>query len=470
MTTTPVAGDVRVDDTSTPYPQAADPKREWYVEEAFTPSVDFKRAVVAVPTGVTPVERQTRNFTMAQVRFSPPNPKLPPGLPRVAYDACETFRVHRRASNINVRTNDIPYYDPSMIDGIAANFAKAGPLIAASALVDAFMNYNDRVVVRAAVDKAYENDPKTYQRIMRGVNKATTILTKRTNPGPAVAVTAAEAMQWAITPPTPPKPEGEPDPDANTKPQSNNQPATPSYDDVAESVLTSDKERQQSTFDMAREELSKKMEQTRQETPKATGWEFLDTPHPGWGDMAIVDDIPMPHRLVGRMKAPGLVPRDQGAVFKYYQRYTADKAVFAGKIVRDGGASILIDTSGSMGLTIADVADIISVLPGSIIGTYAGGSNKGELYIVARNGMWVEKENLTPNYGGNCVDGPALRWLADQKGPRIWVSDGYVTGRNDASNIELLAEAQGLCLRHRILRLHDIEAAKEWATSKGFRR
>ena len=57
-------------------------------------------------------------------------------------------------------------------------------------------------------------------------------------------------------------------------------------------------------------------------------------------------------------------------------------------------------------------------------------------------------------YGnGNIVDGPALDWLGKQPGPRVWVSDGFVTGVNDTTSVDLGAAAQVTCNRGSIRRV-----------------
>jgi hypothetical protein len=63
---------------------------------------------------------------------------------------------------------------------------------------------------------------------------------------------------------------------------------------------------------------------------------------------------------------------------------------------------------------------------------------------------WLENLRLGR---GNVIDGPALRWLASQPGPRIWISDGRVTGVRDRSSLDLVVEAMGICRRNQITRV-----------------
>jgi len=68
---------------------------------------------------------------------------------------------------------------------------------------------------------------------------------------------------------------------------------------------------------------------------------------------------------------------------------------------------------------------------------------------------------VPPCGGGNIVDGPALEWLAAQAEPRIWISDGVVTGVNDVDYAALSAEALRVQMTGRIGRLDNLGAAIE---------
>lgn len=61
--------------------------------------------------------------------------------------------------------------------------------------------------------------------------------------------------------------------------------------------------------------------------------------------------------------------------------------------------------------------------------------------------------------GGNVVDLPALEWLARQHAPRIWVSDGRVTGVHDTPCPELWRRCKRVVDRARITRVKNAEEA-----------
>jgi hypothetical protein len=61
-----------------------------------------------------------------------------------------------------------------------------------------------------------------------------------------------------------------------------------------------------------------------------------------------------------------------------------------------------------------------------------------------------------------------LQWLAKQPEPRLWISDGYVTGKHDTTSVDLGAEAQVICNRANISRIKRV-APKEIVAALGRR-
>lgn len=85
---------------------------------------------------------------------------------------------------------------------------------------------------------------------------------------------------------------------------------------------------------------------------------------------------------------------------------------------------------------------------------YAGNGRLGTLVIVASRGRIAGAEALraAARGNGNVIDGPALRWLARQPEPRIWISDGQVTGIADRPSSDLAVDAIHICRKARITR------------------
>lgn len=155
--------------------------------------------------------------------------------------------------------------------------------------------------------------------------------------------------------------------------------------------------------------------------------------------------------------------REDGVIPVATYRLTIDNKIFTRKRKLVGG-TVLVDASGSMSFSDDDLAELISVAPGARVAVYAGKRTSGRLVIVADKGRMAKSDAIATAMRnddgemmfGNIVDGPALRWLAKQPGPRTWVSDGIVTGENDRMSHNLRIEAVQL------LKQHDIERVENW--------
>jgi hypothetical protein len=117
-----------------------------------------------------------------------------------------------------------------------------------------------------------------------------------------------------------------------------------------------------------------------------------------------------------------------------------------------------------MNLPMDAVLDFSERVPAVTLAAYAGRPNDdrhGVLAILVNNGRRVSSgTDLSQLLGkGNIVDGPALRWLAEQPEPRIWVSDGIVTGVGDQQAAALHREAIELVATAQIERVSDLETA-----------
>lgn len=146
---------------------------------------------------------------------------------------------------------------------------------------------------------------------------------------------------------------------------------------------------------------------------------------------------------------------DTGVAIGSIARLLVDERCFhEPRLVRHG--TVLIDCSGSMHLSARDVQEMVHNAPAITVGLYAGDCSRGTLRIVARRGCISPDLDDYDLPNGNCVDGPALEWLGTQEGPRIWVSDGIVTGRGDNTADNLYRDAYEICVRHRISRVSDL--------------
>lgn len=190
-------------------------------------------------------------------------------------------------------------------------------------------------------------------------------------------------------------------------------------------------------------------------------WRHMGSPRPKTYDgdrlrwaQAVREVAPMRHRtpLKGRSVSP------EGDALAAPWRLHVDGAVFRQTKGRRGGA-VLIDASGSMHLSAEDVQSVVSLCPAGVVAAYGGEGARGTIRILARDGVMATHPSAFEFHTGNCVDGPALRWLACQPGPRVWISDGIVTGVNDLTADNLDIEVERLCERHRISRVETLAAA-----------
>ena len=157
------------------------------------------------------------------------------------------------------------------------------------------------------------------------------------------------------------------------------------------------------------------------------------------------------HRIQKAIREITRRSSDTGVVPKKMYRLTTDRKVFNVKSTTLGG-SLMIDFSGSMSWNEQDVREVIDLLPAANIAGYTGYGYKiddcdGMIEIIAKDGKLNTKaiDNLY-EHGYNSVDLQALKWLAEQPEPRIWISDQQVVGVGSDGSPRNLP----LTLRHEI--------------------
>jgi len=151
----------------------------------------------------------------------------------------------------------------------------------------------------------------------------------------------------------------------------------------------------------------------------------------------------------------------EGTQLRGLHRWALDKAVFRRPARRRGG-TVLVDVSGSMHLDSDDLEAILDASRGAaLVAVYSGREDEGELRVVARSGRRAAPEHLARYGNGNIVDLPALRWLSRQPEPRVWVSDGGVTGVGDRSGRGLRERCEHTRRAGRIRRVPSAKAAAD---------
>jgi hypothetical protein len=185
---------------------------------------------------------------------------------------------------------------------------------------------------------------------------------------------------------------------------------------------------------------------------------FLDEAESGyqkWGEMEI---LVLPFDRKKNTRGSLAVP--EGVMMRFPQRYCTDMSLFKRSQGHAWG-SLLVDNSGSMSLPIEALHGFLRKVPAANIAVYSGRGCKGTLTIVALKGLCASDEKILniKGQGGNEIDGPALRWLAQQPKPRVWVSDGQVCAYPNGMTKNLVTDAAKITKAHRILRVPDLDTA-----------
>jgi hypothetical protein len=176
-----------------------------------------------------------------------------------------------------------------------------------------------------------------------------------------------------------------------------------------------------------------------------------------WGEMRI-ERLNKEHSRPIPAVARGRTFCDHGAVLAAPHRLPVDGRVFLRRR-RQRGGTVLIDASGSMCFGPADLQRITAAAPLATVAIYAGRGSSGRLTVVASRGRMATPSAINEARGqGNIVDGPALRWLAQQPEPRIWISDGQVTGTHDQPSTDLVVDAIRICQKAGIRRASKTES------------
>ena len=158
-----------------------------------------------------------------------------------------------------------------------------------------------------------------------------------------------------------------------------------------------------------------------------------------WGKME-VEICPMPHAIPNTLRKRRTA--EEGDSIRDITRLHIDGRVFKARSHRPPAGSMLVDLSGSMSWSEEHLLEVVEAAPAALVATYSGQGERGTLRVVARGGRRARDKHITARNDGNVVDGPALAWLGRQKSPRVWFSDGGVTGVNDSCHNQLNTEAE----------------------------
>lgn len=184
------------------------------------------------------------------------------------------------------------------------------------------------------------------------------------------------------------------------------------------------------------------------------------TDRASWAKMAI-ETPPLPVIVSNVHGGKRTRSTDYGTVPRNLWRAGIDGKVFSSRRHRRQG-TVLIDASGSMPLSASDIEQFTREAPAAVVAIYWGRffEPTGTLRVVADNGRMGESSAFERDDSANAIDGPALWWLSKQRGPRVWVSDGGITGSKDGGvTPEMQKEVDAVLRRSRI---RTIEPLPDW--------
>ena len=146
------------------------------------------------------------------------------------------------------------------------------------------------------------------------------------------------------------------------------------------------------------------------------------------------------------------------------------------KIARHAGGIVAIDCSGSMGLSVDEVREIVHAAAGCTVIAYSlmPGIGKPNAWILAKDGSYVSYDNFPTMNQANGVDEPVLEWaIRNRKKPSdpiVWVCDGHVTDSTDSSTDSIKQACATLAVENGIRQVPTVGAAitllKEWGVGK----
>ena len=101
------------------------------------------------------------------------------------------------------------------------------------------------------------------------------------------------------------------------------------------------------------------------------------------------------------------------------------------------GGTVIIDGSGSMHISQANLTKLMNILPGATVAVYNGDDEGcGTIWVVGRDGMLATDLSKVCRRQGNSVDLEAVQWLLEQDEPRVFVSDLGFCGSDDCPRKE----------------------------------
>lgn len=187
--------------------------------------------------------------------------------------------------------------------------------------------------------------------------------------------------------------------------------------------------------------------------------------HNGWAELRI-EKCAMPKYGKGIMGKKRIATNMGRRPRRIHRMLTDPSMRVFDRTTKGTGGMVIIDASGSMSFTTAQIGEIITHAPGATVAIYSDRNNSRgstNFWIVADKGKMVENvENCDYGYG-NGVDFPAIQWgvknRRNPKAPLVWVTDGGVCGKNDGYSETLAIQCLTYARKHRYIVVPHVEEA-----------
>lgn len=385
-----------------PLPEAITPGN-WQIKEDIVPRANLQKKRMYLVLANDPQWRNVRAHELAHAAFSPvERPPRPKGVSERTLQSLEDYRVNTLAASAGV---DFSAGSPSHIMQSAILMTKGNPADAILLTLAAFPGERRKVLEQVLA----LNDSK-YGPLIRNV-----VLAAQSAMSPLTYEATEKTAEWL-------------EPYVRRAVRR-----------IKMAGLRDDGESEDGWPTESEEEDDGATESEGKASRSGTPWGTMYIERPALGVRH--------HRALART-----LPTDEGSLFRSPWRVTVDGRVFQ-RVKATARASVLIDASGSMSLSAAQIKSIVKAAPASVIAAYAGAGTRGPLRILAERGLMTETPKDYKFPVGNIVDVPALEWLATQPEPRYWISDGGVTGNDDQSIEAVEVRAWEIVRSARITRL-----------------
>jgi hypothetical protein len=186
---------------------------------------------------------------------------------------------------------------------------------------------------------------------------------------------------------------------------------------------------------------------------------------PSWGDLRL-ERLPMPRYSKGSI-GKRRVATNMGRRPRRIHRMLTDPSMRVfDRTVRGNGGMVIIDGSGSMDLSLEQVANMTEAAGGCTVMIYSDRSydkDRKNAWVVADAGRMVETLDGADYGYGNGVDFPAIEWgvknRPNSRVPVIWVTDGGVCGAGDRFSNLLAMQCIEYARRNNIIIAPDADTA-----------